>query len=431
MQTSLQGIAQKAKTQKGYRFRNLYGALNEAFLHECWKDIKKDAAFGIDEISAQEYERNLTENIRGLVERLKQKRYHAKLVRRKWIPKENGKERPLGIPVVEDKLLQVAVAEILRAIYEQDFLDCSYGYRPKVGNHEASEWMMREIQFGAYGWIVEADIKGYFDSIDHEWLIRMLEERIDDRAFTRLIRKWLKAGVLETDGKVIHPMTGTPQGGVVSPVLANIYLHYALDLWFEKRVRIQLQRKAFLIRYADDFICGFERESEARKFLEMLRERLKRFGLFLSEDKTRVIEFKRNSGGGGNRFDFLGFEYFWTKNRDGRVLLNRRTSRKKLTSSLKRFTDWCKANRHEKMPELFRKLNRKLLGYYNHYGVVGNFRSLQQFYFQMERSLHRWINRRSQRRSVSWRRFRDLKAKYGLLKPRIMRRPQPLQLKLC
>ncbi|MCI0560235.1 MAG: group II intron reverse transcriptase/maturase [Nitrososphaera sp.] len=429
MQTSLQGIAQKAKTQKKYRFRNLYGALNEAYLHDCWRDIRKQAAYGVDKVSAEEYERNLSVNIKGLVERLKQKRYHAKLVRRKYIPKENGKERPLGIPTVEDKLLQIAVAEILKAIYEQDFFGFSYGYRPQVGVHEASEAMMRRIQFGAFGWIVEADIKGYFDNIDHEWLIRMLEERIDDRAFTRLIRKWLKAGILERDGKVLHPVTGTPQGGVVSPVLANIYLHYVLDLWFEKHIKRQLQRKGFLIRYADDFVCGFERQSEAASFLEKLRERLKKFGLELSEEKTRVIEFKRNRGG-GKRFDFLGFEYFWSKHRDGRILLRRRTSRKKLRSSLKRFAEWCKANRHYNLGDLLRKLNAKLRGYYNHYGVVGNFESLKQFYRQMMLSLHRWLNRRSQRRGMTWEKLHRLKDKYGLMQPNIMHQRQPVQLKL-
>lgn len=429
MQTSLQGIAQKAKTQKGYRFRNLYGAINEAYLHDCWRDIKKQAAYGVDKVSAEEYGQNLTQNIKGLVERLKQKRYHAKLVRRKYIPKDGGKERPLGIPAVEDKLLQIAVAEILKAIYEQDFMECSYGYRPHRGVHEASEEMMRKVHFGAYNWIVEADIKGYFDNIDHEWLIKMLEERIDDEAFTRLIRKWLKAGILERDGKVVHPVTGTPQGGVVSPVLANIYLHYALDLWFEKRVKQQLQRKAFLIRYADDFICGFERESEARWFCETLRERLKKFGLTLSEEKTRVIEFKRNSGG-GNRFDFLGFEYFWRKHRDRRILLSRRTSRKKLRNSLKRFADWCKANRHDNLRDLFRKLSAKLRGYYNHYGVVGNFESLKQFYRQVLISLHRWLNRRSQRRSMTWEKLNSLREKYGLMQPKILRPRQPTQLQL-
>jgi len=429
MQTSLQGIAQKAKTQKGYRFRNLYGALNEAFLHDCWKDIRKNAAYGVDKVSAEEYEQNLTENIQGLVERLKGKRYHAKLVRRKYIPKENGKERPLGIPAVEDKLLQVAVAEILKAIYEQDFLDCSYGYRPQRSVYESSEWMMREIQFGAYGWIVEADIKGYFDNIDHARLIGMLEERIDDEAFTRLIMKWLKAGILETDGKVLHPVTGTPQGGVVSPVLANIYLHNALDLWFE-RIKLQLCRKAFLIRYADDFLCGFERETEARWFIGKLRERLKEFGLTLSEEKTRVLEFKRSDRRGGKRFDFLGFEYTWGEDRKGRVMLKRRTSRKKMRSSLKRFSEWCKENRHENLRELFRKLNQKLRGYYNHYGVIGNYRSLEEFYAHMERSLHRWLNKRSQRRSVTWQKFRQLKEKFGLMRPRILHQRQPRQLSL-
>ena len=326
-------------------------------------------------------------------------------------------------------MLQIAVAEVLKAIYEQDFFDFSYGYRPQVGVHEASEAMMRRIQFGAFGWMVEADIKGCFDNIDHDWLIKMLEERIDDRAFTRLIRKWLKAGILERDGKVLHPMTGTPQGGVVSPVLANIYLHYVLDLWFEKRVKRQLQRKAFLVRYADDFVCGFERESEAEMFLQQLWERLKKFGLQLSEEKTRILEFRR-SNGGGNRFDFLGFEYFWSEHRDGRVLLRRRTSRKKLKSSLRRFADWCKANRHENLRDLFRKLNLKLRGYYNHYGVVGNFASLKMFYRQMILALRRWLNRRSQRRGMSWEKFNSLKERYGLMQPKIFHRPGPKQLAL-
>ena len=212
-------------------------------------------------------------------------------------------------------------------------------------------------------------------------------------------------------------------------MLANIYLHYVLDLWFEKRVKRQLQRKAFLIRYADDFVCGFERESEARMFLHQLRERLEKFGLQLSEEKTRVMEFKRNNGG-GSRFDFLGFEYFWSKHRDGRVLLRRRTSRKKLKSSLKRFADWCKANRHEKLQDLFGKLNLKLRGYYNHYGVVGNFASLKEFYRQMIFSLRRWLNRRSQRRGMSWEKFNSLKERYGLMEPKIFHRREPTQLAL-
>jgi len=234
MPTSLQGIAEKAQSQKRYRFRNLYGMLNEELLKESWREIKKSAASGVDQISAQDYEQHLEENIRDLVERLKQKRYRAKLVKRHYIPKGNGKLRPLGIPAVEDKLLQVAATRLLAAIYEQDFLRCSYGYRPGVGALDAVDNLTVKLQFGRYKYVVEADIKGFFDNLDHDWRIRMLEERIEDRAFLGLIRKWLRAGILDTTGAIIHPVTGTPQGGVVSPVLSNVYLHYVLDVWFEK-----------------------------------------------------------------------------------------------------------------------------------------------------------------------------------------------------
>jgi RNA-directed DNA polymerase len=252
MPTSLQGIAQKAARQKGYRFRNLYGMLDEDFLKQCWCDIRKDAASGVDQVSAQEYEQHLDANIHDLVERLKQKRYRAKLVRRHYIPKGDGTQRPLGIPAVEDKLLQLAVARLLEAIYEQDFLRCSYGYRPKVGALEAVDTLTIKLQFGRYAWVVEADIKKFFDTIDHDWMVRMLAERIDDGALLRLIRKWLKAGVLDTDGMVLHPATGTPQGGTVSPVLANVFLHYVLDIWFEKVVKQHCRGEACLLRYADD-----------------------------------------------------------------------------------------------------------------------------------------------------------------------------------
>jgi RNA-directed DNA polymerase len=252
MPTSLQGIAKKAESQKGYRFRNLYGMRDEDFLKQCWRDIRKDAASGVDHVSAQAYEQHLDEHIHDLVERLKQKRYRAKLVRRQYIPKGDGTQRPLGIPAVEDKLLQLAVARLLEAIYEQDFLRCSYGYRPQVGALDAVDTLTIKLQFGRYAWVVEADIKKFFDTIDHDWMVRMVAERIDDGALLRLIRKWLKAGVLDTDGQVLHPVTGTPQGGTVSPVLANVFLHYVLDVWFEKVVKRHCRGEACLIRYADD-----------------------------------------------------------------------------------------------------------------------------------------------------------------------------------
>jgi RNA-directed DNA polymerase len=251
MPTSLQGIAEKAHSQKRYRFRNLYGMLNEELRKESWREIKKHAASGVDQISAQDYEQHREGNIRDLVERLKQKRSRANLVKRHYIPKGNGQLRPLGIPAVEDKLLQGAATRLLAALYEQDFLRCRYGYRPGRGALEAVDNLTVKLQVGRYHSVVEADSKGVFDSVDHDWMIRLLGERSEDRAFLGLIRKWVPAGILDTTGAIIHPATGPPQGGVVSPVLSNVYLHYVLDLWFEKVSKPQGRGEACLLRYAD------------------------------------------------------------------------------------------------------------------------------------------------------------------------------------
>ncbi|MFH1689916.1 MAG: group II intron reverse transcriptase/maturase [Candidatus Eisenbacteria bacterium] len=407
LSTSLQGIADKARKESKHRFRNLYGMLNEDFLAESWRWVRKNAASGVDGVSAREYERDLATNIRSLVERLKEKRYRAKLVRRHWIPKENGKERPLGIPVVEDKLLQVAVARILSAIYEQDFLRCSYGYRPRVGAHDAIDKLTVKLQFGRYHHVVEIDLENYFGTIDHDWLGRMLKERIDDEPFLRLIRKWLKAGVLETDGQVVHPATGTPQGGVVSPVLANVYLHYVLDLWFHRKVVRACRGEACLIRYADDVVCAFEHAEEAGRFLIELEVRLSKFGLKLSPTKTRRLGFDRE-GDGREAFDFLGFEFRWGRDRQGRPHLKRRTARKSLRRSLARFTLWCREHRHTPVRRLLAEVSQKLRGYYRYFGIYGNSRSLWQFHFAAMRILQKWLNRRSDRRSYNWAGFREL-----------------------
>jgi RNA-directed DNA polymerase len=424
MQTSLQGIAKKAQSQKKQRFQDLYRMLNEEFLLDCWRYIRKDAAYGVDRVSAQEYEQDLEENIRDLVERLKRKSYRAKLVRRQYIPKEDGKKRPLGIPAIEDKLLQMAVKRILEAIYEQDFLRCSYGYRPNIGALDGVDKLTVKLQFGRYNFVVEADIKSFFDNVDHDWMIRMLEERIDDRALVRLIKKWLKAGVLDTDGQVIHPATGTPQGGIISPILANIYLHYAFDLWFHRVVRKHCRGEACMIRYADDFVCAFQCQDDAERFYRVLGKRLGKFGLALSAEKTRIIPFNRHREEGKTSFDFLGFEFRWGKDRGGRPHLKRRTSRKKLRNSLKNFTAWCKQNRHLRLDVLFRKLNAKLRGYYNYYGVIGNFASLMQFFKQALGILFKWLNRRSQRCSYNWRGFRELIELFRIERPRIVGRPK-------
>ncbi len=423
MRTSLQAIAQKAASQKKYRFRNLFSLLDEELLRECWRDIRRDAAYGVDRVSALEYEQNLEANIHDLVERLKRKSYRAKLIRRHYIPKADGKLRPLGIPATEDKLLQLAVARILEAIYEQDFLRCSYGYRPNTGAREAVDKLTIKLQFGRYNYVAEADIRGFFDHLDHAWMVRMLEERTDDRALLWLIGKWLKAGVLDTDGKVLHPESGVPQGGSISPVLSNVYLHYVLDLWFERVVKPRCKGEACLIRYADDYVCAFEYQEDAKRFYTALGQRLQKFGLELAAEKTRVFAFSRHLPE-STSFEFLGFEFRWGRDRSGRPHVKRRTSRKKLRSSIKRVSEWCRENRHVKVSEQFERLNAKLRGYYNYYGVHGNAASLSYFFHAVTQIHLKWLNRRGQRKSYTWAGYKESLKHFHVELPRIVGMPK-------
>jgi len=425
MQTSLQGIAKKAKLNKKYRFRDLYRLLNEENLLDSLKYLNNKAASGVDRISMKEFEANLLTNIQGLVTSLKEKRYRAKLVRRVNIPKGKGKYRSLGIPTIGDKLIQKAVARILEAIYEQDFLSCSYGYRPTIGAKDAVRDISTTLVRGRYGYILDADLQGFFDHINHQWLLKMLEERIDDKPFINLIAKWLRAGVLSTDGRILHPVTGTPQGGIVSPLLANIYLHFVLDLWFEKKVKPNCKGEVYLCRYADDFICAFRFKDDAEEFYKALIERLEKFGLSLSPDKTRIIKFSRFEKG-TNYFEFLGFEFRWGTSRKGKDIIKRRTSRKKLLSSLKKFTLWCRKCRNFRLRIIFKLLNVKLRGYYNYYGIIGNFASLQRFFRQAMRILYKWLNRRSQKRSFCYNIFNQITKFYSIEKPRITEFYQPV-----
>lgn len=427
MQTSLERIANKARGNKRHRFQNLYRLLDEEFLGWVFKRLNKKASSGVDRVTYHEYGKELEENIRGLVERLKKKRYRAKLVRRKNIPKGRGKTRPLGIPALEDKLLQTAVGLILQAIYEQDFLPCSYGYRPKMGARDAARELSTRLYFGKISYVVEADVKGYFDNIDHKWMIKMLEERVDDHAFLQRIRKWLKAGVLEEDGIVKVPESGTPQGGSVSPVLANIYLHYVLDLWFEKVVKRHCHGELEIIRYADDFVCLFQYRREAEWYFQTLANRLAKFGLELASDKTRIIHFNRFHIENGKRFRFLGFEYYWGISRKEKPQLYMRTSPKKLRSILSEFTDWCRCHRHLGHRKIFTEVNAKLRGHYNYFGVPGNYVHLQKYYYLAMIILRKWLNRRSQRRSCNWPKFRKLQQIYCVETPRIVQSPPKTQ----
>jgi len=422
MSTSLQGIANRALREPQHRFQDLSRLLSAENLEWCWSFLNKKASPGVDEVDYYRYQENLRDNIATLVERLKGGTYKARLVRRKWIPKGLDKLRPLGIPVIEDKLLQMAVKKILEAIYEPDFLECSFGYRPNLGPSDAVKALTRTLQFGKVNFVVEADIKGFFDNISHQWMIEMLEERIDDRRFLRLIGKWLKAGIMEEDGSVLHPATGTPQGGIVSPVLANIYLHYALDLWFEKHFKKGCRGEAKLMRFCDDFVGLFQFQDDAEAFYESLKGRLEKFHLEVASEKTKVLCFSRFSKDDKTTFDFLGFEYRWGVSRNGNRIVKRRTSRKKLRASVANFTQWIKENRQKRLKWLIDTLNSKYRGYWNYYGVIGNYASLYDFYAQTKKILFKWLNRRSQRISYNWKSFLQMLDDVGLVKPRITER---------
>jgi group II intron reverse transcriptase/maturase len=418
--TSLRGIAKRAKACKTTRFGNLYRELNAEMLHHCWRDLNKKAASGVDRITAQDYEVDLESNIENLVERLKSKRYRTKLVRRHYIPKANGKLRPLGIPALEDKLVQLGCAKLLNAIYEQDFLRNSYGYRPGKSAKDAVMDLGFNLQYGKMGWVVEADIKGFFDHLDHDWLLKMLSLRINDRALLNLIRKWLKAGILDTDGQVLLPDSGTPQGGIISPILANVYLHYVLDLWFKKVVKKHCTGEAMIVRYADDFVCAFRYQEDAERFYKVLPKRLEKFGLEVAQEKTRLLRFSRYQPELPNGFAFLGFEIYWGKDWTGVLRVRRRTERKKLQGAKGRMKEWIRGNRHLQGKAFIVSLNRKLVGHYNYYGLKGNLDSLHSFYAWTIKTAYKWLNRRGGKRSsFNWSSFRLALKKLGVAMPRI------------
>jgi group II intron reverse transcriptase/maturase len=421
----LTGIAARDTKAK---FTSLAHLLTEDFLKECYRELNHQAAAGIDQVSYASYGEKLDQNIGDLVNRLKEKRYRAYDIRRVWIPKPDGRVRPLGIPVLEDKIVQRGVAKILSAIYEQDFLEVSYGFREGLNGHEALKALELSIMRSGINYLVDVDIKGYFDHMDHKWLIRMIRERIVDRTILRLIGKWLRTGVLE-EGKRVRNEVGVPQGGVISPLLANIYLHYVLDLWITRKVRKELADRISLIRYGDDFVIGCTERGDAQKVWEILPDRLKQFGLELSPEKSRLIEFGKRAylerKGKGERletFDFLGFTHYMTRNRRGGVKLGRKTIGKRHRTTLIALNDKLRRLRNL-LPfrKLHRHLGQVLKGYYNYYGFAGNMATLNKFAYSVERMWYKWINRRSQRKSFNWEEFQELRKRFPLPRPRIVK----------
>lgn len=433
--TKLQRIAELAGQSPEMAFTSLAYHIDIEFLKEAYRCTRKNGAAGVDGVTASEYERNLEGNLQDLLDRFKSGRYFAPPVRRVHIPKGDGtKTRPIGIPTLEDKVLQRAVTMVLQAVYEQDFLDCSYGFRPGRSAHQALEALWHGLMKMGGGWVLDVDIKSFFDTLDHGHLRSFLDRRVRDGVLRRTIGKWLNAGVLE-DGSVSHPEAGTPQGGVISPLLANLYLHEVLDLWFERDAKPRLKGAAFLIRYADDFVIACANEGDARKLLEVLPKRFGHFGLTLHPEKTRLVRFdppgrgptdRPPSDGPPTTFDLLGFTHHWARSRRGSWYVQRETAKGRFTRALKQIAQWCRLHRHDPIGVQHRMLTQKLRGHDAYYGITGNGHALTRLHYEVRQVWRRWLGRRGGKRVLSWERYEELLRRFPLPAARVVhsnRRP--------
>jgi RNA-directed DNA polymerase len=428
--TRLQRIAQLAREDRSRVLLSLAHHIDIDLLREAYRRTRKDGAPGVDGQTAAAYEENLEENLQSLLDRFKAGSYKAPPVRRVYIPKggDPAKKRPIGVPTFEDKVLQRAVAMVLEAVYEQDFLGCSYGFRPERSAHQAISNLREGLMAMNGGWLLEADIQGFYDNLDPGHLRGFLNQRVRDGVLRRTIDKWLKAGVME-EGNLSHPTTGTPQGGVISPILSNIYLHKVLDEWFEAAVKPRLRGQAFLIRFADDFVMVFQLETDARRVLEVLPKRFDRYGLRLHPDKTRLVRFERpcrkvepgqaQPHGEPRSFDFLGFTHYWAKSRRGNWLVKRKTASDRFTRFLRQLNGWCQGNRHAPLPWQHAQLLSKLRGHCGYYGITGNSKSLSSLHHWSKRIWRKWLSRRSRTSNLNWERFNLLLERYPLPNPRI------------
>jgi RNA-directed DNA polymerase len=420
--TKRERIAKLAREAPDMAFTSLSHHIDIDWLREAHRLTRKDGAPGIDGQTAADYQANLEENLRSLLDRAKSgDGYRAPPVRRAHIPKDNWETRPIGIPTFEDKVLQRAVAMVLESVYEQDFMDCSYGFRPGRSAHQALAVFRKQAMEMGGGWVVEVDIRKFFDTLDHGRLRGFVRKRVRDGVLTRLIGKWLNAGVME-DGGIAYPASGTPQGGVISPLLANVYLHEVLDKWFEGEVKPRLKGRAFLVRYADDFVIGFSLEEDARRVMEVLPKRFGKYGLTLHPEKTRLVPFKPTRGSedhggkggtGPGSFDLLGFTHYWAKSRRGIWVIRQKTARSRFGRALKRVAEWCRLVRHRPVSEQHRDLGRKLRGHYGYYGITGNSEALGRFRHEVSKVWRKWLARRSQRKK-SWDHFNRLLERFPL-----------------
>lgn len=423
--TKLQKIAELASYRPKLTLTTLAHHIDEDWLDEAFRRTRKAAAAGIDGKTAATYARNLDENLSNLLQRLKAGRYRAPAVRRTYIDKDGGKQRrPLGIPTVEDKVLQRAVAMIFEAVYEQDFYDCSYGFRPNHGAHQALTSLRDQLHELKGGYVIQLDIRSFFDEMNHNQLREMLAVRVRDGVITRLIGKWLKAGVMEGT-QLTRPTSGTPQGGVVSPVLANVYLHHVLDEWFHQDVLPRLKGRAFMVRYADDAVLAFANREDANRVLKVLPKRFERFSLRLHPEKTMLINFCRPSYDETRNVDkpgtikFLGFDHYWATSRRGYWVIKRKTEKKRLRNSVLKITAYCKQNRHKPVRVQQHELCLKMRGHYAYYGLTGNYRALMMYYHQCLRTWQKWLSRRNSR-GMEWERFELLQRRHPLPLPRIV-----------
>lgn len=427
--TKLERIAKLAREAPEMVITTLAHHMDVEWMSGAYRRTRKDGATGVDGQTADEYAAgDLEGKLRTLLEKAKSGTYRAPPVKRVRIPKGDGREtRPLGMPTFEDKVLQRAVVMLLEAVYEQDFKECSYGFRPGRSAHQALEVLRNHLMNMGGGWVLEVDIRKFFDTVDHHHLREILCRRVRDGVLLRLIGKWLNAGVME-DGEMTYPEAGTPQGGVISPMLANIYLHEVLDTWFERDVRPRMRGRTYLVRYADDVVMCFEWEDDARRVEKVLAKRLGRYGLTLHPEKTRLVEFCRpdrrrlpqKCGGRPGTFDMLGFTHYWGLSRKGNRVVKKQTAPDRFSRGLKQVAKWCRKNRHKEVSQQRQALGRKLQGHYGYYGITGNFRGIHRFYEGVKRVWWKWLNRRSRRAEMPWERMTKLLERHPLPLPKIV-----------